>query len=59
MQNLMIHSSIPVLLAATNGGVNEVEVGFGVKYSTVHGKVLPAPDLREKSCPFMAPFPIG
>src|SRR5665811_389651 len=45
-----------VLLAAINGGVNDVEVGFGVKYSTVHGKVLPAPDLRVKSCPFMAPF---
>ncbi len=48
-----------IVLATCNGGVSEVAVGFGVKYSTVQDNVLPAVEVRVKLCPFVVPFPIG
>ena len=48
-----------LVLDTCKGGVNEVAVGFGVKYSTVQGIVLPADDVRVKLCPLVVPFPTG
>ena len=43
----------------SNGGVNEVAVGLGVKYSAVQNNVLPADEVRVKLWPLVVPFPIG
>jgi hypothetical protein len=37
-----------LVFVTSNGGAKEVEVGFGVKYSAVQAKVLPAVDVRVK-----------
>ncbi len=54
---LMLQYSI--VFDTSNGGVKEVAVGFGVKYSVVHGSVLPALEVRVKLCPLTDPFPTG
>jgi hypothetical protein len=48
-----------IVFDTSNGGVKEVAVGLGVKYSAVHGRVLPALEVRVKLCPLMLPFPTG